>query len=360
MKNVNIVETSAAPSMETIAAAAGVATSTVSRALKGDTRISKLTSRRIHEITERMGYRPNPLVSALMTQLRYGHPPVARCNLAWLDFFAGPEDWRQDPVQIAFYQGAQQRAQRLGYAINRIRTKDKTPARLANQLRSRGIQGVLVPPFDESNGLATTIPLPLDSLTIVGVGTRFEKPALHYSSDDQFEYGRMVVQKLWERGYRRIGYIGEPRIEKFVNSRFFAGYYSTLANELGGTPLPPLISSRDEEAIPWLRQVKADAVVTANRHLFAGLRGAGIRVPEDVALAHLNIDDIEDAAINEVAGIRQDNVGVGANAADLLISLLYQNESGVPVHPRGIQVHGVWVDGRSVPVKASAASLAAD
>ena len=341
--------------METIAAAAGVATSTVSRALKGDSRISKVTSRRIHEITERLGYRPNPLVSALMTQLRYGHPPVARCNLAWLDFFPGPEDWRTDPVQVAFYQGAQQRAQRLGYAINRIRTKDKTPTRLANQLRSRGIQGVLVPPFDESDGLATTIPLPLDSLTIVGVGTRFEKPALHYSSDDQFEYGRMVVQKLWERGYRKIGYIGEPRVEKFVNGRFFAGYYSTLASEVRGAPLPPLLSERDEDAIQWLRDVKADAVVTANRRLLSVLRKAGVRVPQDVALAHLNVEDVKDAAVEEVAGIRQDNVGVGANAAELLISLLYQNESGIPVHPRGIQVHGAWVDGPTVPMKAPAA-----
>ncbi|WP_221033191.1 LacI family DNA-binding transcriptional regulator [Actomonas aquatica] len=337
-----------APSMETIAAAAGVATSTVSRALKGDARISPQTSRRIREITERLGYRPNPLVSALMTQLRYGHPPVARCNLAWLDFFPGPEDWRDDPVQVAFWQGAQRQAQRLGYAINRIRTQDKSPKRLAGQLHSRGIQGVLVPPFDESDGLATTIPLPLDSLTIVGVGTRFEKPALHYSSDDQFEYGRMAVQKLWERGYRRIGYVGEPRVEKFVNGRFFAGYYSTLCSELGGTPLPPLVSARDDDAIEWLRQAKPDVIVTANRRLLSVLRKAGLRVPDDVALAHLNIEDVEGASAAEVAGIRQDNVGVGANAVELLVSLLYQNESGIPVHPRGIQVHGVWVDGPTV------------
>ncbi len=341
-------ESVSAPSMETIAAAAGVATSTVSRALKGDARISPQTCRRIREITERLGYRPNPLVSALMTQLRHGHPPIARCNLAWLDFFTEPEEWRSDPVQVAFWQGAETRARRLGYAINRIRTQDKSPKRLAGQLHSRGIQGVLVTTFDESNGLATTIPLPLDKFTIVGVGTRFEQPALHYSSDDQYEYGRMVVQKLWERGYRRIGYVGEPRIEKFVNGRFFAGYYNTLASELGGEPLAPLVSNHDEDVIEWLRKVKADVIVTANRRLLTVLRRAGLRVPEDVALAHLNVDDVEGAAANEVAGIRQDNEGVGANAVELLVSLLYQNESGIPVHPRGIQVHGAWADGPTV------------
>ncbi|HEY0947829.1 MAG TPA: LacI family DNA-binding transcriptional regulator [Opitutaceae bacterium] len=337
--------------MEAVAALAGVATSTVSRALKGDPRISQATRQRICEITERLGYRPNPLVSALMAQLRHGHPPAARCNLAWLDFFPDPEDWRRDPVHEAFYTGACSRARRVGYAISRIRATERPAPRLARMLRNRGIHGVLLPAFDESEGFATNIPLPLGDFTIVGVGTRFERPSLHYASDDQYEDGRLAVQKLWQLGFRRIGYVGEPRIEKIVNGRFFAGYYATLQSELSCTPIPPLLTSRDDDVVAWLRSARPDAIVSASRRVLCTLRAGGIRVPEDVALAHLNVDDVEGAQPGDVAGIRQDNVGVGANAVELLVSLLYHNEVGVPLHPRGVQLHGTWVQGRSVRQK---------
>lgn len=332
-------------SMDAVAAAAGVATSTVSRALKGDPRISAATRERIRTVAERMGYRPNPLVTALMVHLRHGHPPAARCNLAWLDFFPQADDWQRDPVHRAFWLGAVARAEVLGYSISRIRALRKTAASLARTLRNRGIQGVLLPEFVASGGWATSIPLPLEQFTVVSVGTRFERPSLHYSSDDQYECGRLAVERLWQMGYRRIGYVGETRVERIVNGRFLAGYFSTLQCELGGVALPPLLTERDDDVVAWLRRVKPQAIVTANRRLLTVLRRHGRRVPEDVALAHLNVDDVENAAPGEVAGVRQDNAGVGGNAVDLLINLLYHNEVGVPQHPKGLQVHGVWVDG---------------
>ena len=337
-----------APSMEALAAAAGVAASTVSRALRGDPRISAATRKHICELADKLGYRPNPLVSALMAQLRHGHPPAARCNLAWLDFFSDADAWRRDPVHQAFYTGVCARAGAVGYAISRIPAFDRPPDRLARLLRSRGIRGVLLPNFDEGRGIATDIPLPLDEFTFVCVGTRFEQPSLHYASDDQYESGRLAVQKLWAHGYRRIGYFGEPRVEQIVNGRFFAGYHATLSSELGGTPFPPLLTKDHTEAIAWLREVRLDAIVTASRRLLAVLRAKRVRVPEDVGLAHLNVDDVEGAAPGDVAGVRQDNAGVGANAVELLVSLLNHNELGVPVHPRGVQVHGTWVEGATV------------
>jgi DNA-binding LacI/PurR family transcriptional regulator len=215
-------------------------------------------------------------------------------------------------------------------------------------LRNCGIRGILLPEFDDGQGIAGNIPLPLEEFTIVGVGTRFEQPLLHYASDDQYECGRLAVQKLWGLGYRRIGYIGEPRIEKIVNGRFFAGYHATLQSELAGDAIPPLLSSRDTDVIPWLKTVGVEAVISASRHLLSFLRRSGVRVPDEVALAHLNVDDVERARPGEVSGIRQDNAGVGATAVELLVSLLYDNEVGVPLHPRGIQVHGTWVDGQTV------------
>lgn len=338
-------------SMETVARAAGVAASTVSRALRGDPRISTATRARIRRIVDEMGYRPNPLVAALMSQLRDGRPPVAACNLAWLDFFGTGGEWQQDPVQRAFYMGAQQRAEARGYALSRVLVAGRSADRLGILLRNRGVGGVLVPNYDAGGAVAAKLPIDLRQFTIVGVGTRYEEPFLHYSSDDQFESGRLAVQRLWALGYRRIGYVGDARIEGIVNGRFYAGYHATLQTEMGVAPMPPLLTRHDEDACQWLQESRADAIVSANRQLLSVLRRSGVRVPEDVALAHLNVSDAEELerlAPGEIAGIRQDNTGVGANAVELLVSLLYHNEFGLPAHPRGMQVQGAWVEGRTV------------
>jgi DNA-binding LacI/PurR family transcriptional regulator len=334
--------------MESVAREAGVSASTVSRVLRGDPRISEATAKRVKEVTGRMGYRPNPLVSALMTQLRDGSPPAAVCNLAWLDFYASPGEMARDPVHMAFVKGAMTRARDMGYAIDSIQVATWPRGRLKNLLRNRGIQGVLLPFFEEYQGRATNIPLPLAEFTIVGVGMRFEEPGLHYASDDQYESGRLAVQKLWSLGYRRIGYAGDARVERIVNGRFSAGYNATLRTELGGTAPEPFLSNDFSNIRAWIKRTKVDAIITTSRTLHLILREKGIRMPDDIGFAHLNIDDVEGGKPGQIAGVQQDGVGVGANAVELLISLLYHNELGIPKHPRGVEIRGTWVDGDSV------------
>ncbi|MBD5782053.1 hypothetical protein IEN85_21320 [Pelagicoccus sp. NFK12] len=45
-----------------------------------------------------------------MTQLRENNPSAAVCNLAWLDFFSNEDDWKNDLIDSAFFNGACQRA----------------------------------------------------------------------------------------------------------------------------------------------------------------------------------------------------------------------------------------------------------
>ena len=56
--------------MAEIAQRLGVAPSTVSRALRDDPRISAAVREQVRGIAGELGYRPNPLVSALMAHRR--------------------------------------------------------------------------------------------------------------------------------------------------------------------------------------------------------------------------------------------------------------------------------------------------
>ncbi|MDX2185993.1 MAG: LacI family DNA-binding transcriptional regulator [Opitutaceae bacterium] len=337
--------------MSTIAREAGVTASTVSRALRGDPRISERTRTKIKNLAERLRYKPNPLVSALMTQLRDGRPPAAKGNLVWLDYLADPMAWEKNPVQRAFYLGAQRRASALGHSLTRIPVMGRSADRLTRCLRNRGVSGVLLPYFPTAQGVASKLPIDLRRFTCVSVGTRYEQPLLHYSSDDQYESCRLAVQQLWNLGYRYIGYVGDPRVERIVNGRFFAGYHATLFSQFETQAPPPFIDLDEPKVVEWVRRFGIEAIVTANPRIYGILVSSGYQIPRDLGFAHLNIDDAHGIAglpAGMIAGVRQDNEGVGANAVDLLVSLLYHNELGLPESARGMQVQSMWIKGASV------------
>lgn len=58
------------PNMAAVAAASGLSKSSVSLALRDDARLSASTRARVQRIAAALGYKRNPLVSSLMTQLR--------------------------------------------------------------------------------------------------------------------------------------------------------------------------------------------------------------------------------------------------------------------------------------------------
>lgn len=332
--------------MDDVARTAGVAVSTVSRALRNDGRIGSATRQRVREVAQQLNYRPNPMVAALMSQLRVARPPAATCNLAWLDFSSQAEGWKSASVLRAFYAGAIERARSASYIIERVQTRapGMTPGRLARILQSRGIRGVLVPPFQGGNGLVFSILLPLDEFAIVTVGTRFRDPSLHFASNDQFASSRLAVLELWKLGYRRIGFISVPFAEAAVNNRFVAGYMATLQLELPSAPLPPLISTDAMELAHWLRAQKPDVVLTTDSELPEKLRAQGWSVPETIGIAHMHVAP-EDSV---TSGICQNSALVGGAAVDLLIGQLCSNECGIPDHPKGVVVPGSWVPGRTV------------
>ena len=69
------------PNMQQIADAVGFSKSAVSLALRNDPRLPVATRQRIQSIAEKMGYRRNPVVDSLMTQLRAGRQPRFLANL---------------------------------------------------------------------------------------------------------------------------------------------------------------------------------------------------------------------------------------------------------------------------------------
>lgn len=76
------------------------------------------------------------------------------------------------------------------------------------------------------------------------------------------------------------------------------------------------------------------------------LAAAGLRVPDDVAVATTSVLDG-----NFDAGADQNSHEIGRVAVSTLASLILENERGIPRYQRRILVEGRWVDGASMPAR---------
>tara|TARA_B110000483_G_scaffold235782_1_gene307867 strand:- start:215 stop:502 length:288 start_codon:yes stop_codon:yes gene_type:complete len=74
------------------------------------------------------------------------------------------------------------------------------------------------------------------------------------------------------------------------------------------------------------------------------LKAHKLKVPKDVGVIQMEWR----AAEPHIAGMDQHNDVTGANAFDMLVSLIHGQERGAPEFPRAILTTGTWVDGKSV------------
>src|SRR3954467_13477885 len=80
--------------LQDIADRAAVSKATVSLALRDHSSIPPATRARIQGIADELGYRPNPLVSALMTYQRSAQPRPKAVTLALVMNFRRKDAWK--------------------------------------------------------------------------------------------------------------------------------------------------------------------------------------------------------------------------------------------------------------------------
>ena len=103
--------------MARVAQAAGVATSTVSKALRDDPTIPPERRDEIRRVAKRLGYRPNPMVAALMARLHSQRRRNDPYHIAWLDLWANEQEAARTSDFKLMLRGANDRAAELGYNI---------------------------------------------------------------------------------------------------------------------------------------------------------------------------------------------------------------------------------------------------
>ncbi len=276
-----------------VAVAAGVNQATVSRALRGDPRISPSTRERVVQAAQRLGYVPNAAARSLV--LRATHTlGLMIPNVT-------------DPIHGQFVAGFEQEAAARGYSVmltNGFRDPERERQALWLLATHRADGVALVGSIlDPRQVLASAGPTRVVFVAGEHLSLANKAPALAVGEirADEAAGVHAIVRHLAKQGYRRVAYLGGAEVASNVARR--AAARRALAE--AGLPRPRLYEGGEAgwrcpgPLAATIAVERPEAVICYDDKLaialLDALRAHGVRVPADVALT--GFDDIPFAAL---------------------------------------------------------------
>lgn len=331
-----------------IAAEVGLHFTTVAEALRGSTRIKESTRERVTEVAERLGYRPDPVLSALSSyrssQLRSSFQGV----LAWMNGIMPNSAFVQsNSFYNDCYHGALARSKSLGYNIELFWVGDArmTGKRISHILKSRNIVGVIVGPMKQRTD---EFYLEWENFTSVRIGYSLQDSRITNVISDQFQNIRTLFDKVYGDGFRKIGFACPRYLDNRVSNKFTGGYLSQVYRYLNEPPVPLFLDDEPDGSaavfLDWYRRYKPEVILAGGRSIYYNaLIEGGVKVPQEVQLVSMHAEYLR----QPVAGISQNGTIVGASAVDHLISMIQGFKVGLETYPKTTMIPGRWVDGSS-------------
>lgn len=337
-------------SLGDIARAAGVSRMTASYALRNFPRVSDETRRRIREIAGKLGYIPDARIAENMARTRAAkaREPVP---IAWLTLDVERDAWRKFRHLAPFREGAEERANELGYRIDEFygRAPGMTLRRISDILFNRGIRGLIIAP-SLLHG-TERLRMDWDRFACISFEKAIWAPHMDRVVPDYHHNMLLALKMLRRSGYRRIGVLLSNHFERRSHHAYCSAlsyFHSRISRKEHLKPLLFSVEQSDpsktKAALDWLNKMKPDAIVCHHSGVPEWLHSLGFRVPEDIGVAHLGIED----DVKEWAGIWQRKREIGAETINQVISLLHNRQFGLPSVPRDIVVQGYWKAGRTL------------
>lgn len=337
--------------MRDVARATRVSVATVSKSLGNKRDVSATTRRRVLAACQRLGYRTNPLVAALMRSRRSHASPTSSLTLAFVTAFPTPDGWRTHPAPIfrQMFAGAQARAQERNYRLEHhwLFREGMSNRRFSDMLEARGIRGVLFAPVPN---LQTEIELNWPAFSTVVLGLTPSTRHFHRVTTDYYQSMLLVMEKCRQCGYRRPGLAARRETATRLEHRWEAAYRVAAAayGARAALPRPLIVEEWERERVAaWLDRERPDVVIgPVLGKLEETIAAAGKRVPDDIGLVGLLVPRAGD----RLSGVLQDGEIIGRTAADQLIAQLERNETGIPEHPITHTMLGRWNEGETVRI----------
>lgn len=313
------------PTLDEVAAEAGVSRSTASRALNGGSRVSPTAQAAVDAAAARLGYVANRAARSLVTR---------RTDSIALVVPEPDERVLTDPFIGATLRGVSAALAHTQLQLVLIMSRlDESASSVARYLRSGHVDGAVIASHHRDDSLEAAVassPIPA-----VFVGRPFESARhLFYTDVDNIAAGRMAAQHLVGLGRSRIAHLSGPQ-DMAAGVDRLAGWRDALTEV--SLPTDALVTAdfsvaAGEAAMTTLLETHpdVDAVFAASDAIAIGamrvLRAAGRRVPEDVAV--IGYDDLGLAAdaLPPLTTMRNPVVEMASTAVEQLLAMLDRGE----------------------------------
>ncbi|MBM7491147.1 DNA-binding LacI/PurR family transcriptional regulator [Micromonospora luteifusca] len=307
------------PTLEAVAARAGVSRATVSRVVNGSTTVAEPIREAVTRAVAELGYVPNLAARSLVTQ--------RTDSIALVMPEAATRVFSDDQVFPGIIRGVSQELEAADKQL--VLMLAGSPAghhRVERYTTGRHVDGVLFASLHGADPLPGT--LARLGIPVVVSGRPLGDVPVPYVDVDHVGGVTAAVRHMIDSGRRRIATIAGPQ-DMVAGIERLRGYRATVAD----AGLPELIAVGDftrESGSAAMRRLLAehpdlDGVFAASDLMahaaLRTLREAGRRVPEDVAV--VGFDDIETAAYTEppLTTVRQPIVELGRRMTRQLLRL---------------------------------------
>lgn len=322
-----------------IARVTGLHYSTVSMALRNSLRLRKETREKIQKAAKALGYVPDPMLAALNAYRRASVAPRFQAVIAWINNW--PEREELMSVFKSYYEGARKQAEQAGYLLEEfwIQSPNMTSEKLHRILRARNIQALLIAPQPHPH---MNPQINFEGYSAVAFGYSMEPSVLHVITNHQFSSVLLLLSRLFELGYRKIGfYIGEEWDDKTGNACLGAALCFQHKHLEATCILSEQVVYKDLGK--WLAKYKPDVVVSHDS-LEDGLKALGYSIPRDIGFASLD----RRPENSHLSGINQNGFLIGQKAVDVLIDMIHRGERGVPAVPIRMLLESTWSPGETL------------
>jgi DNA-binding LacI/PurR family transcriptional regulator len=309
------------PTIADVARLAGVSRATVSYVLSGrskDARISDDTQQRVTATAKELGYRPSLIGRSLRTS------KTEMIALAVQDI--------TNPFYPLVSVAVQETVEEFGYdlLIYNFSNKPGRERAFLDLVSRRRPDGVII--FAWSLAKADLESLVAQGISVVCFSGATDFPEVDTVGYDQAEGVRQAMGHLYSKGHHRIGHIAGALSTPTGRDRL-AGYKEALAEY--SLPFDPdLVKEGDfrrgsgrSPMLELLRVPERPTAVFVANDIMAmdavlAAQGAGLRVPEDIAI--IGFDDIPEALVLRppLTTVRQDPWELGAASARLILERL--------------------------------------
>lgn len=308
------------PTLEEVAAHAGVSRATVSRVVNDSPKVSPEAKAAVERSIEALSYVPNRAARSLVTK---------RTDAIALVIAERESRLFADPVLAGMVTGIAAELANTDYMFVLV-TAQGDEGRIANYIRNRHADGVILMSLHGDDGLLSLVER--QRMPAVLSGRPLSNHVIPYVDSDNVGGARGAVEYLFGQGRKQVVTIAGPG-EMCAGVDRLDGFRQGLPNSVRKNwrrlvATGNFTEESGEVAMRELleRQPRLDAVFAANDLMAAGalrvLKASGRKVPDDVALVGFDDSHVARHTDPQLTSVRQPIEDLGRNMARLILRRL--------------------------------------